>query len=368
MIPGALTLAPLLTPRGELHQVQYHLNLRNTGKRPLKLRRLEVTILRGGQALEREVLERAQLARELRGAPWLVMKDRQTLAAAHRWKDTLTRPLASVEIKARATVSLARRHFIFFDAERLPDELRVRAVVEDGARADLKIPVRTYQQRTTLRLPVEGRWWVMAGHRFDETHGQAFVLSQGFAYDLGRLGPDLSTVSEGADGRLPDSYRAHGQPILAAAAGVVAMVNDGVPENRPVGQRPTWRALLARPHDLAGNFVVIDHGQGEFSAYMHLQAGLLVKAGQRVEAGQRLGLCGNSGNSTEPHLHFQLQDGPDPLRARGLPVRLGDFTVQFARLRLHVPPGTGIPLPLNAPVEPGKGEGALAFERWLKKR
>ena len=367
-MPRALFLAPLITPRGELHQVQYHLNLRNTGQQPVALKRLEITALRGGLALEQQVLERAQLARELRDAPWLVMKDRLTLAAAHRWKDTLTRPLGRTTIKAGASVSLARRHALFLDEERLPDELRVRLILEDGAVAGLKLPVQTYQQRAALRLPVAGRWWVLAGHRFDETHGQAFVLSQGFAYDLGRLGPDLSTYHGDADPRLPTSYLAHGQPILAAADGVVAMINDGVPDNQPVGQRPTWRALLARPHDLAGNFVVIDHGQGEYSAYMHLQSGLQVKVGQRVAAGQQLGLCGNSGNSSEPHLHFQLQDGPDPLRARGLPVRFGDFTLRFARLRLHVSADSGIPLPINTPVEPGTAEGAVAFQRWLEKQ
>ena len=54
--------------------------------------------------------------------------------------------------------------------------------------------------------------------------------------------------------------------------------------------------------------------------------------------------------------------------ARGLPARFNDLTVQFARLRLHVPPGRGIPLPLNVPVEPGAAQGAAAYQKWLQKR
>lgn len=366
-IPDALVLAPLLTPRGELQQLQFYLNLRNDGAAPLDIQRLEITALRRGQAMERQVVERPQLARELRAAPWIVMRDRQTLAAAHRWRDALTRPLNKTVIKAGKSASLARRFALFLDSERLPDQLRLKVTAATDS-AELLLPVEAYPQRTALGLPVKGRWWVLAGHRFDETHGQAFVLSQSFAYDLGKLGPDLSTFALGADAQLLASYRAHGQPILAAAGGVVAMVNDGVVENRPAGRRPSWRELLARPHDLAGNFVVIDHGQGEFSAYMHLQPGLKVKVGQRLAAGEELGRCGNSGNSSEPHLHFQLQDAADPLRARGLPARFGDLTLQWARLLLFVPGSQGIPLPINAPVEPGKAEGAVEIQRWLERR
>ena len=366
-IPDAMILAPQLTQRGLIYQLQFHLNLRNVGPGQLLLQRLEITAMRQGKVLELKVLGPSQLARELRSVPWIVMHNRQTLAAAHRWRDALTRPTGTCKLAAGSSASLARRFALFLDADNLPDALRLEVIAET-TRARLTVPVRTFQQRTSLRLPVSGRWWVLAGHRFDETHGQAFVLSQGFAYDLGRLGPDLSTYDLTADVKQLASYRAHGQPILAAADGVVAMVNDGVAENSPVGRRPSWRELLARPHDLAGNFVVLDHGQGEYSAYMHLQPGLKVKVGQRLSVGDELGRCGNSGNSSEPHLHFQLQDGPDPLRARGLPARLGDLTFQWARLRLHVPPGQALPLPISAPVEPGAAQGAVEVKLWLERR
>jgi murein DD-endopeptidase MepM/ murein hydrolase activator NlpD len=70
-----------------------------------------------------------------------------------------------------------------------------------------------------------------------------------------------------------------------------------------------------------GNHVVLEHGDGEFSVLAHLRHGsVAVEAGDRVRRGQRLGACGNSGRSSEPHLHYHLQDGPVPGRAAGLPA------------------------------------------------
>lgn len=61
----------------------------------------------------------------------------------------------------------------------------------------------------------------------------------------------------------------------------------------------------------------------------HLQHGsVVVEDGQRVERGERIGRCGHSGNSTEPHLHFQLQDAPDFFASMGMPIRFDDVTTR----------------------------------------
>ncbi len=77
---------------------------------------------------------------------------------------------------------------------------------------------------------------------------------------------------------------------------------------------------LGRPRHLLGNHVVLDLGDGVHAVYAHVRRGSLrVAAGDVVAAGQPLAECGNSGNSSEPHLHFQLMDGPDIATAHGLP-------------------------------------------------
>jgi murein DD-endopeptidase MepM/ murein hydrolase activator NlpD len=65
------------------------------------------------------------------------------------------------------------------------------------------------------------------------------------------------------------------------------------------------------PYCLVGNCVVIQHRTNEVSVLAHFQRGsIVVKAGESVKRGQVLGKCGNSGNSSQPHLHYHLQDSP----------------------------------------------------------
>jgi len=80
--------------------------------------------------------------------------------------------------------------------------------------------------------------------------------------------------------------------------------------------------LIARSYKAQlGNYVVIRHAGGEYSHYAHLKQGSVrVKTGDAVKRGQGIAQLGQTGNSTEPHLHFQLTDGPDPLYSRGVPI------------------------------------------------
>ena len=114
------------------------------------------------------------------------------------------------------------------------------------------------------------------------------------------------------NGRVNSEYYCFGLPIVAPAAGRIVWLSAGVHDNRP-GQTNARQPI--------GNGVVLDHGAGEFSVMAHFQRdSLTVKLGQVVAAGDTLGRCGNSGKSTEPHLHYHLQDGPVPLEGDGLPA------------------------------------------------
>jgi len=133
------------------------------------------------------------------------------------------------------------------------------------------------------------------------------------------------------------SYLAYGSDVLAVADATVAAVKDGIPENVP---GPTSRAVPITLDTIGGNHVVLDLGGGGFAFYAHLQPGnLRVKVGERVKAGHVLGLIGNSGNSTEPHLHFHVSNGVSPLGSEGLPYAIRGQT--------------GMPL-LNARLDFGK--------------
>jgi murein DD-endopeptidase MepM/ murein hydrolase activator NlpD len=82
------------------------------------------------------------------------------------------------------------------------------------------------------------------------------------------------------------------------------------------------------PGDYLGNHVVVQIGRRVWAVYAHLQPGSIpVRVGERVTTGQRLGLLGNSGNSTQAHLHFQLSDGPDYLTSTSLPFVFDHYTL-----------------------------------------
>ncbi|MDX1983227.1 MAG: M23 family metallopeptidase [Bryobacteraceae bacterium] len=93
-----------------------------------------------------------------------------------------------------------------------------------------------------------------------------------------------------------------------------------------------------RRETLGGNYIVLDLGGGRFAFYAHLQPGSLrVKPGDKVKRGQVLGLACNSGNSTEPHLHFHVSNGPDPLASEGLPFVFEDGEIPLQNAEVKFP-------------------------------
>lgn len=182
----------------------------------------------------------------------------------------------------------------------------------------------TYRQVNRFSLPFRGRWAVVNGGVEPDTSHSWELIGQRYAYDFVIF--DEEGLSYTGDGSKPENYYAFGQEMLAPADGRIAVVRDGVrdyPAPRPRSGRIDW---LTR--DFRGNHVVIDHGHGEFSFLTHLKKGsICVERGQEVQRGQPIGLCGNSGHSTEPHLHFHVQDHPNIFLAASLPVRFADFRV-----------------------------------------
>jgi len=168
-------------------------------------------------------------------------------------------------------------------------------------------PSNTSAHRRAL-IPVDGRSWI----------------SQRFAIDWVRLFPDGATFhGDKADNK---NYRAYGEEALAVADGVVTEVKDGIPQNIP---GPTSRAVPITLETVGGNHVILDLGNGIFAFYAHLQPGSIrVHVGDKVTRGQVLGLVGNSGNATEPHLHFDICDRSSMLACEGLPYAFPSFDVQ----------------------------------------
>jgi murein DD-endopeptidase MepM/ murein hydrolase activator NlpD len=149
-------------------------------------------------------------------------------------------------------------------------------------------------------------------------------IAQRFAIDWVRLFEDGRTFR--GDPRSNDSYRAFGAKVLAVADGVVIDAVDGLPENVP---DPVARAVPITPATVSGNYILLDLGDAAYAVYAHLQPGSLkVRKGDRVRRGQLLALVGNTGNSSEPHLHFHIADRPSPIDAEGIPYAFASFALE----------------------------------------
>jgi hypothetical protein len=162
---------------------------------------------------------------------------------------------------------------------------------------DIPVP---QNNETELSLPFKGKWLVAWGGDTEELNQHHGVPSQRFAFDF--LGADEEGQTYKGDGTVNEDYFAFGREILAPADGNVTDVINGVRDNVPGSMNP-YMAL--------GNAVFIQHREYEVSVLAHLKLdSITVKVGDKVKRGQIIGLCGNSGNSSEPHLHYHLQNTP----------------------------------------------------------
>jgi hypothetical protein len=129
----------------------------------------------------------------------------------------------------------------------------------------------------------------------------------------------------------PVRFVGFGRPVLAPVAGVVLAAFDGEPDHAAYRGLPSLGYALTQRHraaagwpGLAGNHVLVETAHGVVVAVCHLQrASVRVQVGRRVDLGEVLGGCGNSGNSTEPHVHLQAMDRADVLEASAVPITFG---------------------------------------------
>ncbi|MCL3819591.1 M23 family metallopeptidase [Aeromicrobium wangtongii] len=192
-------------------------------------------------------------------------------------------------------------------------------------------------QTVNLTFPFRGRWLVQnsPANRVPSHGTDAFAST--YAIDFVPVDARGRTARFSIASLLhpepPDLFPGFGRPITAPAIGVVAAVHDGETDHDAFRGLPSVRYALTQHRRaargwraLAGNHVIIEIGPGEVVALCHLQQGsVTVSVGQPVAEGDVLGRCGNSGNSTEAHVHVQVMDAVDPERATAVPVRFDEW-------------------------------------------
>lgn len=351
--PGSVRPYALASERGLFSLLVQHTAIINREAQPLTVTAIEFEVLGADNVVETRRLGAQDIARAAAGGAQLQASGTLELLAFQFGGEKLLPPSS----KLRDGPTLAPGDALYigpqlfaFRGARDKVRVRVKATVAGEALDASEVLAILGETKHAYRLPLKGTWYVGAGATPHSHH--RWVVTQEFAFDLLRTGADGKTHRGNATRRA--DYLAYGEPVFAAGPGkVVAAVGDEAETDddliRPGESmekyfervKKTQGLRLARGvRGVVGNHIVIEHADGEHSVYAHLKPGSLkVKVGARVAAGRPIAAVGTSGNSTEPHLHFHVADGPDPMRAAGIPVRFDALHIRNADFPR--PPQTG---------------------------
>jgi murein DD-endopeptidase MepM/ murein hydrolase activator NlpD len=333
--PGDHLYSYELAPDRDAHSVMIqNIAIINDGAAPVTLTSVTIELAAGDRVIDERILGAPELERAAHGGAGLEGGLWRQLSFQFGG-DALVPPgvhfATTTTLAPGQAIVLGSQMFAYRGAR---DGLRV--IVNDNA-GQGRLPIRNAMSQTVFQFPLQGQWYAGNGPTFHTPH--RWSPMEEFAFDL--LQVDGEGKTHTGDGSRFADYYAYGKPLFAAAEGrVVLAIADQSEDTRAMQQsNETVTAYYARLQQdqmtriaqgvpgIAGNSVVIDHGRGEFSFYAHLKPGSVrVRVGDQVTRGQQIGDLGSSGNSTEPHLHFQVCNGPDPLHCAGIPIQFEPST------------------------------------------
>ncbi len=347
-VSGANALEVRFYPSGQIYAYQldaqrgansliiHNIAIYNNNADTVALNEVALELMSGGRVIETRVLAAPELQNAAAGGAGL---QQAGLLDVLRFqfggekllpKDAVLSP--DLTLDPGEAVIVTSQVFSFRGAR---DVLRVRA---NNVSAAGEIAVSMEQSKTAFAFPLRGAWYVGAGSSFHTGH--RWSPMEEFALDLVKLAPDQRTF-RGRGMRFADYY-AYGEAVSAAAPGTVVLaINDEAEDPSAMKradepedayfqrlQQDQFTRIARGGRGIGGNQVVIDHGNGEYSFYAHLKPGSVrVMEGDHVDEGAVIGAVGSSGNSTEPHLHFQTCNGADPLLCAGIPAQWKDLKI-----------------------------------------
>jgi murein DD-endopeptidase MepM/ murein hydrolase activator NlpD len=298
--------------RGSRQLLNFDFRVENSGKETLLIQRIELTVFdKQGRLIQRKFLD-----------------------------DNGTRPniqtIANREIEA-GKAQLIFNPFYDFEADVELGKLRYRFSLVAKAdekrlfEAEVAATPLAYPGKTRLLFPLRGRSIVYDGHDFYAHHRRfdflnPFLQQFGFHSNFMRYAYDFCPVNEQGEmykGKAENNadWIGFGASVYATGEGRVAAMFDGMADNRSFNEAE----IPTRPMVIFGNYVVIDHRNGEFSLFAHLQQGSVkVKPGQLLRRGQMIARIGASGSANIPHLHYELRTGTG-IDAEGLPSYFSNF-------------------------------------------
>lgn len=183
------------------------------------------------------------------------------------------------------------------------------------------------RNKTELILPFKKEWTVFWGGDTKELNYHIDSEAQKNAFDI--VITDETGKSFKSDGKTNEDYYAFGKELIAPCDAEVVLVVDGIKDNKPGEFNPIY---------IPGNTVILKTVNDEYLFFAHFkQNTIVVKQGQKVKQGELLGLCGNSGNSSEAHLHFHIQNTEDLNKATGAKSYFSEIFVNGELKRNYSP-------------------------------
>ena len=188
---------------------------------------------------------------------------------------------------------------------------------------NFKLPsMENYTLKGDYILPFNGKWTVVNGGTSKALSHAWSILPQRYAYDFIVVDDDGKSYS--GDKKSVNNYYCYGKDIIAPADGVVVKLIDKHKDSFVDGIN-----AYCDSSRIEGNSITIKHNDSEYSVIAHILRGSFsVQIGEKVKQGDIIAKCGNTGNSSEPHIHFQLQAGKNFFLSAGLPVAFSNIKAQ----------------------------------------
>lgn len=229
-------------------------------------------------------------------------------------------PQANVALYKTTFERLLVALFIYVDANSKINGLMVKPYMTE------KLP-ELKRNTSKLILPFKEEWTVFWGGDTKEQNYHVAYKAQKNAFDL--IITDAAGKNYKNNGKNNEDYYAFGKELIAPASGEVVLVVDGVKDNKPG---------ITNPNYVPRNTVIRKTSNNEYLFFAHFkQHSIKVKQGQKVQQGVLLGLCGNSGNTKEPHLHFHIQNVEDMSIAKGAKAYFEEILVNGELKKDHSP-------------------------------
>jgi len=323
----AFPVTPLIEFRDGRQLLNFDFGITNTGRNVLRLSEIEMTVFNpAGEFVMRQTVNSDGLS------PGVNIVSKPLLAPGETVD--VFNPFYSLSGDVPISKTTYVFRYLVENNDQQRESNRHRLPMEYDVSAELKVSPQAYETKTSLMMPLHGRILIWEGHDFYAHHRRiplhdVKVQKMGIRANANRYGSDLVVVDDQGnmyrgDPWIKKNWFTYGAPIYAPGNGTVVGAENGYPDNEYDGKKIHYPQAPPGADEDLGNFVLIDHGDGEFSVMPHMLVGsVAVKKGDNVRQGQLIGKVGFSGDSIFPHVHYSLLSCGDIYRCEGLPAYFG---------------------------------------------